>query len=66
MKKSALLFGALFLVAACTKSETQYTSQENKRQTVNDPKSDTIKTLNEISDTLKTESDTTDRKTDNE
>ncbi|MFC7345636.1 hypothetical protein ACFQO9_02755 [Chryseobacterium zhengzhouense] len=43
MKNLALLFGTLFILAACTKSETQYTDQENKRQTVNDQKSDTIK-----------------------
>ncbi|MGO4710044.1 hypothetical protein AB4Y90_13195 [Chryseobacterium sp. 2TAF14] len=66
MKNLALLFVALFAVAACTKSETQYTDQENKRQTVNDQKSDTIKTLNEISDTLQMGSDSTDVKTDNE
>jgi len=66
MKNLALLFGTLFILAACTKSETQYTDQENKRQTVNDQKSDTIKTLNEIADTLQMGSDSTDIKTDNE
>ncbi|MGI9649748.1 hypothetical protein [Chryseobacterium sp. RLHN22] len=66
MKNLALLFGTLSILAACTKSETQYTDQENKRQTVNDQKSDTIKTLNEIADTLQMGSDSTDIKTDNE
>jgi len=66
MKKLALVFGALILVAACKKSETQYTDQKNKRQTVNDRKSDTIKTLYEVSDTLHSGSDNADRKSDNE
>ncbi|MBW7676375.1 hypothetical protein [Chryseobacterium chendengshani] len=65
MKNTALLLGALFFAVSCTKSETQYTDQGNKKQTVNDRKSDTIQTLNEISDTLQMENDSIDVKTDN-
>ncbi|MDC8104603.1 MULTISPECIES: hypothetical protein [Chryseobacterium] len=43
----------LSVLSACTKSETQYIDQSNKKETVNDKKSDTIQTLNEISDTTK-------------
>lgn len=60
---SALL---VCVLTACTKSETQYRDQENKRETVNDRASDTIKPLNEISDTLRMKGDSTDVKTDNE
>lgn len=66
MKNIALLLGALFIITACTKSETQYRDQENKTQTVNDQKSDTIKTLPEISDTAQTGIDSANVKTDNE
>ncbi|MBW7674156.1 hypothetical protein [Chryseobacterium chendengshani] len=43
---------SLFFVISCTKSETQYKDKENSRESVNDRKSDTIKTIPEISDTL--------------
>jgi large-conductance mechanosensitive channel len=43
---------SLFFVISCTKSETQYKDNENSRQSVNDRKSDTIKVIPEISDTL--------------
>lgn len=66
MKNTALLLGALFFAVSCTKSETQYTDQGNKRQSVNDTKSDTIQTINEVSDTLQMGNDSTDVKTDNE
>ncbi|WP_027379594.1 hypothetical protein [Chryseobacterium daeguense] len=56
----------LCVLTACTKSETQYRDKENKRETVNDRASDTIKPLNEISDTLRIKGDSTDVKTDNE
>lgn len=42
----------LFILISCTKSETQYQDNDNSRETVNDRKSDTIKTIPEISDTL--------------
>lgn len=66
MKNIALLLTALFIAVACTKSETQYYNQENKRQTVNDRKSDTIKTLTETSDTMQMGAEKVDLKTDNE
>lgn len=50
MKNIAIL-SALFLAVACTKSETQYKDQENKKESVNNPQSDTIKTLPEVSNT---------------
>lgn len=60
MKNIALLFTALSTAVACTKSETQYYNQENKRQ------SDTIKTLTETSDTIQMGAEKVDLKTDNE
>lgn len=53
MKNIALLFTALSTAVSWTKSETQYYNQENKRQTVNNRQSDTIKTLTETSDTMR-------------
>lgn len=47
------LFLLCTTVLACTKSETQYINQDNKKETVNDKASDTIQTLKEISDTVK-------------
>ncbi|QQV04318.1 MULTISPECIES: hypothetical protein [Chryseobacterium] len=57
MKK---LLSALIIVsiaASCTKSETQYTDQENKKQSVNNPQSDSIRTLQEVSDTAQINQD---------
>ena len=62
MKNLALLAATLLVTAACTKSETQYTDQSNKKQSVNDKKSDTIQTLTEISDTLQKKSERADGK----
>lgn len=56
----------LLMLSACTKSETQYIDQNNKRETVNDKASDTIQTLNEVSDTMQQESDSVKVKPDNE
>ena len=41
----------LFVFAGCTKSETQYRNEADKRSTVNDRKSDTIHVIPEVSDT---------------
>lgn len=43
---------SLFVLVNCTKSETQYQDKDNSKESVNDRKSDTIKTTPEISDTL--------------
>ena len=43
---------SLFVLLNCTKSETQYQNKPNSKETVNDRKSDTIKTTTEISDTF--------------
>ncbi|WP_294310607.1 hypothetical protein [uncultured Chryseobacterium sp.] len=45
MKKSLLAAFLLCLLSACTKSETQYTDQQNKRESVNNNESDTLRTL---------------------
>lgn len=66
MKKLFVLFLLCYLISSCTKSETQYIDQDNKRATVNDRKSDTINTLPEISDTLRTGKDSANVQTDNE
>lgn len=66
MKNLLFLAAILLLTVSCTKSETQYNNQDDKQHTVNDRKSDTIQTLNEVSDTLKMDRDSTDVKTDNE
>lgn len=56
----------LFLLISCTKSETQYQNQDDKKATVNNKRSDTIQTLQEISDTVNLGKDSADVKTDNE
>lgn len=66
MKKIALATFILCVMTACTKSETQYTDQDNKRETVNNKASDTIRTLQEESDTVQANGKPTDIKTDNE
>ncbi|WP_294301184.1 hypothetical protein [uncultured Chryseobacterium sp.] len=66
MKKTILTAFLLYTLAACTKSETQYTEQQNKRETVNNKESDTIRTLNEVSDTAATEQHPNKLKTDND
>ncbi len=48
----------LSVLSACQKAETQYKDQDNKKETVNDGKSDTIRTLKEISDTMHQKKDT--------
>ena len=50
----------------CTKSETQYTDQENKGETVNNRQSDTINTLEQRSDTLQNQDNLKNVPTDNE
>ncbi|WP_336734327.1 hypothetical protein [Chryseobacterium sp. VD8] len=65
MKNLASLIFMLCILSSCTKSETQYTDQNNKKETVNDKASDTIQKLNEISDTANNEKDRTHVKTDN-
>ncbi|MCC3215947.1 hypothetical protein LIV57_11795 [Chryseobacterium sp. X308] len=66
MKKTALYMVLLLMLSACTKSETQYIDQNNKRETVNDKASDTIQTLDGVSDTMQQESDSVKVKPDNE
>lgn len=66
MKKIILAACVLYLVTACTKSETQYTDQNNKRESVNNPQSDTINTLEQRSDTLQDHDRLKDVHTDNE
>ncbi len=65
--KKIILTGFIFTsVISCTKSETQYNDQKNKKQTVNNQKSDTINTLEERSDTLQMQDNLNDVSTDNE
>jgi len=66
MKKIILAACVLYLVTACNKSETQYTDQNNKRESVNNPQSDTINTLEQRSDTLQDHDRLKDVHTDNE
>lgn len=66
MKKIILAACVLYLLTACTKSETQYTDQNNKRESVNNPQSDTINTLEQRSDTLQDQDRLKDVHTDNE
>lgn len=54
------------LFVSCKKEETQYTDQENRRESVNNPQSDTIQTLQEKADTLQMNEHYRDVKTDNE
>jgi hypothetical protein len=66
MKK--LIFTAFIfaVITGCTKSETQYTDQENKGETVNNRQSDTINTLEQRSDTLQNQDNLKNVPTDNE
>lgn len=52
MKKLILTACSLMLITGCTKSETQYIDQANKKQSVNNRESDTINTLEQRSDTV--------------
>jgi len=45
--------------AGCTKSETQYRNEADKKSTVNDRKSDTIHVIPEVSDTSTVAKDST-------
>lgn len=53
-------------VTACTKSETQYPGTQNEGKTINDAESDTIRNLNEVSDTARNGQDRVNVQTDNE
>ncbi|WP_027385193.1 hypothetical protein [Chryseobacterium gregarium] len=68
MKKAIFVTTVLSLitVTGCTKSETQYKDRDNQMQTVNDPASDTIRTLQEESDTVHSKGKPQDIQTDNE
>ncbi|MFP3598566.1 hypothetical protein [Chryseobacterium sp. SIMBA_029] len=66
MKNLALSVFLLYSLTACTKSETQYINKDNKKETVNDKASDTIQTLDEMSDTMKQERDSAHVKTENQ
>lgn len=66
MKNLALYVFLLYTLLACTKSETQYRDQDNKKESVNNKASDTIQTLNEVSDTAQPGRDSARVKTDNE
>ncbi|SFN41976.1 hypothetical protein SAMN05421594_2712 [Chryseobacterium oleae] len=65
MKNLALSVFLLYSLTACTKSETQYINKDNKKETVNDKASDTIQTLDEMSDTMKQKRDSAHVKTEN-
>lgn len=66
MKKLIISASLVTLLISCTKSETQYKDEENKKQTINDGKSDTINTLEQRSDTLQMQDSLKDVQTDNE
>jgi hypothetical protein len=66
MKKIIFTAFLLYTLSACTKSETQYTDQQNKKESVNNKESDTLRTLNEVSDTAAAKQHSHDIKTDNE
>ncbi|KQM37677.1 hypothetical protein [Chryseobacterium sp. Leaf201] len=68
MKKTIMITAVLSLITitGCTKSETQYTDQDNKRETVNDRASDTIRPLQEESDTVQAKGKPTKVQMDNE
>lgn len=68
MKKTIIITAVISLIniTGCTKSETQYKDRDNKRETVNNRASDTIRTLQEESDTLQTKGRPRDVQTDNE
>ncbi len=52
MKKAIVAVFLLIILAQCTKSETQYPDNEGSRESVNNKQSDTIRTLQQESDTL--------------
>lgn len=56
----------LITLTECTKSGTQYKDQDNKKETVNDRASDTVRTLQEESDTLQAKGNPLKVQTDNE
>ncbi len=66
MKEIILAACLLYTFTACTKSETQYIDQNNKEETVNNPQSDTINTLEQRSDTLQAQDSLKEINTDNE
>lgn len=66
MKKIIFTAFLLYTLSACTKSETQYTDQQNKKESVNNKESDTLRTLNEVSDTAAAGQRPNNVKTDNE
>jgi hypothetical protein len=57
MKKLLSAMIIISFAASCTKSETQYIDKENKKQSVNNPQSDSIRTLQEVSDTAQINQD---------
>lgn len=66
MKKLIFTASIFAVMTGCTKSETQYTDQENKRETVNNRESDTINTLEQRSDTVQQQDNLKNVPTDNE
>ncbi|UPQ76349.1 hypothetical protein [Chryseobacterium nepalense] len=66
MKKIIFTVLIFTVTMGCTKSETQYTDQENKGETVNNRQSDTINTLEQRSDTLQSQDNLKNVPTDNE
>ncbi len=52
MKKSGIAALLLIILAGCTKSETQYPDNKGSKESVNNKESDTIRTLQQESDTL--------------
>ncbi|MEC5174692.1 MULTISPECIES: hypothetical protein [Chryseobacterium] len=66
MKKIIFTVFIFTVTMGCTKSETQYTDQENKGETVNNRQSDTINTLEQRSDTLQNQDNLKNVPTDNE
>lgn len=66
MKKLIFTASIFAVMTGCTKSETQYTDQENKRETVNSRESDTINTLEQRSDTVQQQDNLKNVPTDNE
>jgi hypothetical protein len=66
MKKIIFTAFIVAVITGCTKSETQYTDQDNKRQSVNNRESDTINTLEQRSDTLQQQDNLKNVPTDNE
>lgn len=66
MKKLIFTVFIFAVITGCTKSETQYIDQDNKRQSVNNRDSDTINTLQQRSDTLQNQDNLKNVPTDNE